>query len=314
MGWWSDIVYTRAQDWVFLPLAGAHDEITDDQYVNVFLQSLHIPYVRKGLNRFFGTVHSYTAIPHRGTGKAEFSQVTTPSTLQNADPKHVEKVILMQQRLLGPIPYRGGDLEVEVGLFSIKAAEMIAPFLNVLEDLSRAAGVSYINVAVPFLAPIMKGVHALTGGDAVLEIGLARLFTMPVAGFFAVIGAPKGEVDPKSFTLDESDYRLKGPGSDQYPYLVLEITGTRDRKDWFRIPDLQASYKQLQQDVREGNLDAIHESLVIFRRVVLTSDDLLARDSSQIADRVTTEVNKVRGMTLMADVAPRELPPLERLW
>ena len=45
------------------------------------------------------------------------------------------------QRLLGPVPSMGGDLELKVGLFAVKSQDMLQPFLEILEDLSKAAGV-----------------------------------------------------------------------------------------------------------------------------------------------------------------------------
>jgi hypothetical protein len=97
------------------------------------------------------------------------------------------------------VPYRGGDVKLEAGLFSVKEADLAAPFLEVLDDLSSAAGTSVIG-ALPFAGPLVKAFDMLVAApDAVqLEIGVSN--TMPAGdlragGTFVVMRAPVGTVN-----------------------------------------------------------------------------------------------------------------------
>ena len=67
----------------------------------------------------------------------------------------------LDQRLLGPVPYVGGDIQAEVGLFSVASGDLTGPYLKLLDLLSQAATVSFIGLALPFVEPIKQGINAL---------------------------------------------------------------------------------------------------------------------------------------------------------
>lgn len=313
MGWWSSLFKTRAKDWVFAPLTsaqvpdglGREDVRPDGAYLSVFLQSMRVVNVRRGLSRFYGTVHSYASLPHRSGGLAEFNVVTTPTKLKNVDASRVDRVVSVGQRLLGPIPYRGGDLELEVGLFSIRSADYAGPFLSVLEELSTLVGVSYVSTALSFAEPLKNGVNLLTGGgdDAILEVGVAVDYPRPQTGYSVVMRAPKDEVDVSRLRVTPSDYKLvdsRGEAVRDYPYMVLKVEAAGGRDDWFTIPDIQAAYGELQGQVRAGKFNEAEEALVVFKRVVLTSHDLLFADARRLYGEVEAQAQAVMGTTRTA--------------
>ena len=131
MGWWRHVVEERTRDWTFSPV-GAPGAAVDAEsaYLNVFLDSMRVVHIRKGLQRFYGTVSSYCALPHRSNGTAEFFVVNTPTHLKDASPSELARVLNLKTRLLGPVPYRGGDLQLQVGLFSIGAGDLSGPYLE----------------------------------------------------------------------------------------------------------------------------------------------------------------------------------------
>ena len=319
MGWWNEIFRRRAEDWVYSPLDpeqvpdnASHEQVaTDSAYLSVFLRSMRVVHVRRGLSRFYGTVHSFTSLPHRSGDQARFNVVTTPGDLKDVDAAHLDRVIQMNQRLLGPVPYRGGDLEMEVGLFSIRSAELAAPFLAVLEKMSSIAGVSYVSAALPFAEPILDGVNLLTGGSdsSVLEIGLATTFTNVETGYFLVMGAPKGQVDVNNLRVDPEDYRLvdqDGKPVGDYPYMVLQVVASPTRDDWFSVPGLAEPYGVLQKDIRDGEVERAKQSLIVFKRAVLTCDDLLTEDAKNLIAKVENEVNSVMDALAVTRGAPRD--------
>ena len=66
--------------------------------------------------------------------------------------------------------------------------EQLAPYLDLLEELSKAGGVSYYSVAAPFIGPLKKGFELLTGtsDEVVLEIGLASTMDTITTGTYFV--------------------------------------------------------------------------------------------------------------------------------
>jgi len=324
MGWWTNLWKTRSKDWMFEPLLAAqvpdrlsHARLDPDQgYVSVFLRSMRITNVRKGLSKFFGTVHSSITVLHMGEeGKAEFQSVVTPNELKDQDVKHLDRVVARNLRLLGPVPYRGGDLEMEIGLFSIKSADLAAPYLTLLESLASTAGVAYLSAAMPFVGPIKEGIALLTGGsdETVLEIGLSTIFAPAETGHFFVMRAEAGTVDPSSLHLDDA-YRLVDESNrpiQDYPYMVLACEVSSRRDDWVTIPEVKRAYDDLQRAVRSGKLEDAEEAFGVFRRTALTSPDLLFNHAQALVAEVEERMMTVLGATTVARKDERGLPGLE---
>ena len=204
MGWWSEIFTKKAEDWIFEPLAPAQvpDNLQHAAVVEGVSLLKRLCQIGPDRQRPPGIVEISTAwvnslisVPHLSGAKAEFNVITTPAFLENIDAAHIDRVIQLDQRLLGPIPYRGGQLALEIGLFSIKSVDLAAPYLEVLEAMSKQAGVAFINAALPFAGPLKTGINLLVGGgdNSPLEIGLAASAWNPETGYFVGHASPQGQ-------------------------------------------------------------------------------------------------------------------------
>jgi hypothetical protein len=323
MGFWNDIWKQRAEDWIYTrvnPPRAPNDVIPqivkpDSAYISIFLQSMRIVNVRKGLNRFYGTVHSYCSVPHLSENKIQFNVVTTPSQLKGIDAANLDKVITIQKRLLGPIPYRGGDIDIELGLFSIKEEELAGPYLSLLEEASKLASVAFFSTALPYTSLLKDGINLIVGGspETILEIGLSKNFNPLETGYYVVMRAPKGSYETDKLRIDPEDNCLLDPSGNpikDYPYMVLKITSSPTREDWFQIPEIAEKYNEIMRDFRIGNSQAIKESSIVFRRFVLACPDLLETDSQRLTDEVEEKVNEFMKSTGISKAVINEFPRL----
>lgn len=325
MGWWSDVWKKRAENWTFAPLSASqvpdnlkHEPIPSDAaYVEVFLRSARVTHVRKGLTKFYGAAHSSISALHLSQGKVSLDVFTAPDNLRNLDAANVDRAVPINDRLLGPIPYRGGDLEIELGLFSIKSADLAGPYLNLLGEMSALSGSPYLNLALPFAAPLRKGVDLLLGvqqSDETLEIGISYTMNRPETGTFLVMRAPKGTVAVDVLRVG-ADYRLEGADEGalrDYPYMVFSVEASRARDDWFTVPDVKAPYEDLQDVIRKGKIPEVREAFAAFRRAALTSPDLLFEDAEKIVKKADERVKAVLGATAVS-FKETALPDLREL-
>lgn len=324
MGSWKNIWRTRSKDWLYsqldpqqIPGEGAREAIVAGQhYINVYLQSARVVDVRKGLSKFYGAVHSFVKVPHRTGEPAEFNSVVSPAALRDIDAKHLDRVIAFQHRLVGPVPYHGGDIELELGLFSVKSADLAGPYISLLEDISGMAGVSQLSVALPFAEPLKKGIDLLAGaeGDSILEIGISTGALKLETGFSIVMRAERNEVDATTLKLDPNDWRVLNDSGDSvsdYPYLVIKVEATKQRDAWFAIEDLKKPYKVLQEAIRRDDLDEVKAALGSFQRAARTCFDLLLDDALRISKLVEQETNKQMGKTLTSAADFRSLKELK---
>ncbi|HEX8697085.1 MAG TPA: hypothetical protein VF746_31995 [Longimicrobium sp.] len=325
MGWWNDLFRKRAQDWVYAQLDGPQvpdepkekEEVpVDGAYLTITLRSLRVVNVRRLATKFYGVVHSFATLNHLSGKDASFHTVTSPAELRNIDPANLDRVITVKKTLLGPIPYRGEGVGLELGLFSIKEADLAAPFIDLLESASSAAGVSVVSTALPFIEPLRKGIDAITGasGDSILEIGISDTYNPPRTGWWVVMRARKGTVDVSKLRVTPTDFRLvdaDGQPVRDYPYVVFSISQSGRRDDWFKLPDLTRPYQELREAARKGDYEAVKELIATFKRTALTSDDLITADAMRIGQLVQEQAEAVLGRTMTARSAERDLPPLE---
>jgi hypothetical protein len=326
MGLFDGIVFKKADDWIFTPLAVSQtpDRLEavpvppNTAYLSVFLRSMRICDVRKGLSHFYGTVHSHISVPHVEKHVIEMDVVSTPGRLRGLKPDDTVDMVAFDQRLFGPVPYRGGDLNFQIGLFSIKGADLTAPYLEVLESMSRAAGVSWWQVARPFVEPLKSGIDLLVGaqGGSSLEVGAYGTWPTPSTGYHLALRAGKGSVDVARLKLGP-DYKLldaSGAPYTAHPYLVLAVTMDEVRPDWFGIPDVSAAYSDLQREARKGDVNAAEQAFQVFRRVVLTSPDLVFQHAKALVREVDDMLKQVLPTVgTGAALAPPLMPDLTRL-
>lgn len=322
MGWLNDLWATKAKTWTYAPLnpANVPGNATpttvekETVYLQIRLKSLHIRDVRRGVSKFYGTVHSWASVAHRSGTNAEFSALTTPGGLKDVDTKNLDKVIGVDFPLLGPVPYRGAGLALQVGLFSITSENLAGPFLGVLDTLSQLSGVAFVTTAQAFAKPLLQGINALTRktGDAELEIGLSMQTSTPQTGYYAVIRAPLGSIDVRQLTVAPTNFSLlDARGSPlQDPYMVLEVSVSDTRDDWFMIPEIQKPYAELREAVRGGNFEEVKKALVAFERAAWTSDDLLIKDAKTLSANVRKETTDLFPDTTTSGEKKQELKEL----
>jgi hypothetical protein len=319
---WSDIFKKKTEEWFYgrIPAEQTPNDIDikevvrDDEYINIFLKSMRVGYSRKGLSTYYGAVHSYISLLHRGGKPAKFNAVTTPASLEQLDAKRIYNVVNFNKPLLDSIPYRGGNIDLEIGLFSIKTSDLARPFISLLTEMSNLAGVTFISAALPYAASIEKGINLLAGAteESSLEIGISTTYNKIETGYYAVVKAPKNELDVRDirigpdFSLTDKD----GGSLSDYPYIVFQIFSTKRRDNWFDIPEIAKSYQTLQEDVNKANYANARESLLIFRRSLYTSNDLLRADAEKIFEQVNAETTP---LLEAADQAVRSFRKIKKL-
>ncbi len=265
------------------------------EYVTVELKSLRIPFVRKGWTKFYGVVHSYISLAYSGSSStAEFTTVTVPQLLKDLDPSKLANVVVINQPVGGPVPYGGGTITLELGLFSVRSQDLLGPFLDLLGTLSQQAGVAYVSQAMPFVVPIKKGIELLTGTgkDVDLQIGIFDKSNSPTTGWYVVIGSDKqnSRLNLDQLCVDPHDGKLLDANKNvvtDFPYFVYTVSVSEQRDTWWNIPELKQKYDTLRNVIREqSGIQAVSQALTSLKTYLLTSPDLLTKDALRISQEV----------------------------
>jgi hypothetical protein len=323
MGIW-DFWKTQAADYVYGALAAPQGPagisnaplVKDAVYVQVKLRRMWIVNARVATKRFYGAVHGDLGLWHDSGRFINFKQLIAPPELKNQPASRLDRAVVSNQPLLGPTPYRGGPIQLNAALLSVKFADLAGPFLDVLSGLADAAGVSYIKAAEPFLKPLSAGIDLLTGtpNASVLEIQVVTNLDAPETGVYVVLRAPRDKLDIRSIRVAE-DYSLtqaNGAPIHQFPYMVITIEASQEREDWKGIPDIKAAYDQVVDAVKKDDAKGYQEALTVFRRTTWLSDDLLPHHARELYSQVKSKMDELMGAPLTAARArPRQPPTLD---
>src|SRR5207249_8602919 len=95
--------------------------------------------------------YSFVTLSREGDTKAEFAAVSKPDKLAELDSQSLDKVITVSKQMMGAVPWRGGTLGLEVGLFSVKKGNLLSPVLDYVTKVSSTAGASFVGAVKPFL-------------------------------------------------------------------------------------------------------------------------------------------------------------------
>ena len=280
----------------------------ESAYLSLYLESMRVSAARRRAQTFYGAVTSTCTVVSRRGGKAELVTVSTPESLRGADAAHLDRVITGTIPLAGPVPYRGGGLATEIGLFAVPAAYLTGPYLDLLGNIATVASAFLTPAAglasAALMAPVRQGLDLLLGaaGEAALEIGVAHTWPAPAAGHYAVVraAAPEGgyRVGPQNGLVNPDGSEVGAP------YLLLRLEAKRERHNWAEIPDIRAAYQVIAEAARNGDLPGAREALAAFRRAAVFSPDLLAADGSRLYDKVAAQVRLAFPETGTSGVLP----------
>jgi len=317
---WTDIFRETAQQHTFLEIEPLPVE-PYARYVSVLLCGVRLTAIRRGLDRLHGVVHSVLTLPS-DTGLAEFSTVVAPPAFGNVKAGRVDRFIQLDHRLLGPVPYIGGALQAQIGLFTVPSSELTEPYIRLLQTLGEQAVVPFMALARPFVKPLVQGMNLLAGGGrgANVEIGFDTVWPQVCAGRVLALRMPLDEARARGVTLaSDATSIIDGAGNaiTDRPALIVKITAEERRADWPSIPELATAYSRVRDAYRTGRRAELNRVLEEFRRTAETCVDLLPGDREAAWRRVTREVERAGTPTSGGRGLPSDndgaLPPFDQL-
>lgn len=295
--WFADLL-TRAKstsgvDYTFeqIPPArggtAATPLMVDDEYVIVKVRAANIVEMTRWTGRFHACVHARTKYFHDESGQAEFQNVLSSDLMKNLDPAHLDRVIMVDKEVVGPIPYRG-KMSLELGLFSIKGGDMASPYLDLLSGMTGIAG-SYVQQALTYAEPLRKGFDLLFGNteQAQLEIGLDKSWDTVSTGTWLLMRAEANAGDTRDLQIDAATGTLKtrtGESFRKYPYVVLQIETATMRPDW-QSPELKEAWDAIGKAAKDGDPDKAAKAADHFLTVARWSPDLVLDDARRLYNK-----------------------------
>lgn len=285
-----------------------------ETYLEVFVESLRLEEGRRFATRFNGMIYSFISFARAGAANAQMASVTKPGKLAELDPQNLDRVITIENKLLGAVPWRGGTLGLELGLFSVKSGNLMSPILDYVTRVSEAGGISFVGKVKPFLPLITEGLDLIAGQkeDVAIEVALDADLTPGRSEYLAIIARERGQITPSEVTLDPTDRRLLEDGKPlEASYCVLSLRATSEKADYGEIPELAAAYATFRDALKSGIRTNADDAKQALRIAIYTTPDLIDSDKDRLVALNEKEFNRIFAGGPIGDT--KVAPPPETL-
>jgi hypothetical protein len=287
----------------------------DTCYLELFLESVRISRARKFASKFQGIVYSFVTLAREGNENALLSAVSRPERLEQLDKNSITKAIQVGRQLMAPVAYRGGSIQLELGLFSVKSGNLLTPILNYVAEISAAAGISFVGSVKPFVPLIEKGMDLIASHseDTELEVGLDTSLKLKKGAVVAIIAKDKKEIDNSKLSLDNDKKLLYDGQPLDAAYAVFSIRSTTMKPDYGEIPELKEKFNTFLAAIKSGKRKDTREAVLAFRLAVVASPDLITTDIKALIKKAEDRFNLAFPDGVEASVNQRYGPEITTL-
>ena len=238
-------------------------------------------------------------------GKVEVNFVAKPELAGDGDESKLDDIVTLDQTLLGPILYRGGDLELMLGLYSAPADDWAKRFIALAEGISQLTLNATLTTAISMASAIKSSIEDSMSGDGLdLKLGLDKELKENewlAPGYLVMIAAPENEVDVGQLTVKDGELMTKqGAVYNDHDYIVLAIEVTRQRSDWQSLGYGFLWQGLLKTAAEADDIKNVKDAYLTFTGAVMASPDLSWADRSGIvtlAQQRITEIRDARSST-----------------
>ena len=271
-------------------------------YFRIWLNDMFLAQKRVGYKAYSPIVHATCRFNYDGATR-DLRLVMGPGQSQILDAAR-DRTVNLNYPLLGPVPYLGGDVELQLALVALQSADYGDQLLDILGELSQLTGSGEIRSALALLQPLKKGIEGLFGLQKYeVKLGVHDTLSSAAgspnrlqAGYQVVMGVTDDRIDPATLWVQEgrlfrgTDLRSATP-FDAADYLLFSVERIDSRGN--DIPSVQQAYSatiaRALSDKRV--LDRARSAFV---EVVLASPDLIGIDKRQLIYTLKDELDEYR--------------------
>jgi hypothetical protein len=298
--------------------------IRDQMYFTVRINEMHLTE-----NRQWWTVYDPLVVVVVEFNHAQ-NRVAIPSVIgpdlirkQASSDQSRYGSVLLDTRVTGPHPYRGGDVDVSVSFYEVQRANHARSLLKVVDSLSSSlGGAGDLPLIAKTGVALLEGVEGLLGLEETTYLAGHRISMAispldPFTAGFSALVAPPGPANDASLRVEERRLYVEADdGARPYcdsDFVLVSVTGTGARGDENLLPfyplkvDALSAVWDGDDGVKRGkaNLIAAYQQM---RR----SPDVTATEASRLFDAwlVEFEAEKRRAEQVRAmPVASHERKP-----
>jgi hypothetical protein len=272
--------------------------VTEEVYIRLRLARMFLKHRRVLFQTKYPVVNALMRFAGMN-GKVEVNFVAKPELAGDSNESRLDDIVTLDQTLLGPVLYRGGDLELMLGLYAAPADDWAKRFISLAEGISQLTLNATLTTAISMASTIKTSIENSMSSDGLdLKLGLDKELKENVwlaPGHLVMISAPDDSIDVEGLEVRGGElFTSKGDIYTDHDYIVLAIEVTSQRTDWQSL-----GYGPLWQDMLKtaaeaDDIETVKSTFVTFSGAVLASQDLSWSDRSAIVTLAKQRIKAIR--------------------
>lgn len=275
----------------------------DEAYFVVRMKEMYLGRIRILWRKYYPMLHAFVE-----AGEDSEQSISGPGQLQDLGNINLDRVVVLNDRLAGPSPYRGGDVSLLVGLYSVPGQDAAKALITTVSSFAALGGAA-VGQAAQIAGLVKDGVDSILGlGETKLQLGVKDSFYAdgnPLRpGFYVGIAAPSDDIDVSKLWLKEGhlvqgiDPMASHPYQD-HDYMVIAVERLEKRDDWPRLPGISELNEEFAKIMADGSTDNPEKGKRLnalwpeFQQALVNSKRYLTRpDRERIAGNVETQLKE----------------------
>lgn len=239
-------------------------------------------------------------------GKVEVNYLVKPELAGEDDETKLDDIVTLNQTILGPVLYRGGDLEVMLGLYSAPADDWAQRFITLAEGISALALSVPLTTAVSIAGKVKSSVIDSMAGDGLdLKLGLDMELKQNdwlAPGYLVMIAGDDNKIDQGKLKVVDGEL-LDGAGDiyTDHDYIVVAIEVSNERSDWQALGYGELWQELLETAAESDDLKDVQQVYLTFTGAILASKDLSWEDRKGIIAMAKQKVKAIRDLRSSTD-------------
>ena len=244
----THLAWRRFDDDHIVGPASGTEIMPGQAYFIIRLNEVFLARSRTLWRKYYPVVHAWGA-----TEAGQEHGLAAPTQLQQVNDAGLDRVVTLNARLIGPTPYRGGDVSLVAGLYSVPGDDAAQALITTVSALTVLVGSAVPTGSIAKV--VTDGVDNVLGlSNTTLRLGICDTFYPgnPLrTGFHVGLGTDSARVDFAKLWLRDG-HLVKGedpfsvkPFND-CDYLVVEVERREVRDDWPGLPGMSELQEQLE--------------------------------------------------------------------
>ncbi len=273
----------------------------DQAYFVVRMREMYVRTARILWRKYYPLLHGY--VTHQ---KVKEHSIAGPGQLRELGEANLERIVNLNYRLAGPTPYRGDDVKILCGLYSVPGQDAAKALIDKVSSLAGLGGIA-LGQAPQIAGVVKQGIESVLGlNESTLQLGISDTFFLPNnplrSGVYVGIAAESQVVKPewlwlKNGRLVVGNDPVQASPYNVYDYMVLAVERRDHRDDWPSLPGI-AEFQEKFASIMGSNIPVadkrkkLGEVWLPFTQALETSVHLTTPDRGVIAGDVQQDLTR----------------------